>query len=619
MNLRASIVFCLSLLPVPAVAQSPIPSHYFGMHHNYALEWPTFHVGSRRSIVGPNWGGINPAEGTYNWQKLDNLLSALETRNADLLFNLGIYMPNWASSQPGVYCPDGNYGTCYPPKDMQTWETWVSAIVAHVREGLAPGAPGRIKYWELWNEPNDLGWWRGDMATMVDLARRAYRIIKAADPSAKIVTPGVYSAPWGGSYDGAKWTIDFLSACSTGDPCADIVAFHAYPSYDFSFGDAGALIAQGVIDPQAFPLMAEQSIIDPQKYKNIAATFGLEAVWNTEGGLSVWTNIPNATIYDVADPQTVKNWDLMAQYAVKATMLMQAGGVERSYWYAYDNRLTGLLWQWSDDLQGTALNPAGVAYGLMAAHFNGATPVSPVARQEMANAIRNPTASGAVVGQPGTMPTHWSVYKTDPGVNTAVVEAGSGYVDVRVWGTPSYNGLTYVLFEEAGVIASSLGKQWFGSFNQRLVGGSLDNVQVHVGVYEFSPGGPLTYSGAQTVPPTTLDHTLQRNLFMTPTRYPATASLAPVVAFQQVAGQAFDITLRLSSPHFDDGTRWIGTYSKPDNSSLILAWDSSGATSTLTVDPAYTQYQDLAGAFHPVSGNSVPLTLSPVFIIAGAP
>jgi hypothetical protein len=46
---------------------------------------------------------------------------------------------------------------------------------------------------------------------------------------------------------------------------------------------------------------------------------------------------------------------------------------------------------------------------------------------------------------------------------------------------------------------------------------------------------------------------------------------------------------------------------------VILAWDSS--KSPKVVYPGYTRYQDVSGAFHPITGNAVTLTNSPVFIL----
>jgi hypothetical protein len=597
--------------PQSSISLAPIPRAFFGMHNQgHAKEWPDLPVGSHRGNPGPNWIALNPSKGVFDWRGLEERLARLQAHDADLLLNLGLYMPRWASSRPDVFCPDGNFGTCYPPRDMADWEAWVSAVVRQ--------AAGRVKYWEIWNEPNDNGFWRGDMATMVDLARRAYRIIKAADPGAKILTPGVYSGPWGNENDGVEWTIDFLSRCSTGDPCADIVAYHAYPFHWFSLGDYKTLMAGGVVDPQRYELLGEQTIIDIQKYWNIAATFGLEGVWNTEGGLSVWS-VKGTSREDVLDQSTPKNWELTGQFAVKATMLMQAGGVGRSYWYSYDNRGHGLLWQWSDDGQGTGLNPAGLTYRLMATQFIGATPVSPVARQETANRIRNPEALGAVSGTPGVPPDGWSLIAPDAGrgVNTSIA-AGPGYIDIRVWGTPAAgaNGMTRLEFESAGAIRSGLDRQWFGSFHQSLIAGSYQHVTVHAGVVEYAEDGrTLGHGGAQTVPATALDHRRQRNLLMTRTRFAGCASVTPGLAFLYEPGKPFDITLRLSAPRLDDGTQWTGTYTKADGTALMLAWDSSSAGSTLAVDPRFTRYQDLAGTFHPITGNSVALTVAPVFIV----
>jgi hypothetical protein len=100
------------------------------------------------------------------------------------------------------------------------------------------------------------------------------------------------------------------------------------------------------------------------------------------------------------------------------------------------------------------------------------------------------------------------------------------------------------------------------------------------------------------------------------TRSPDCASVVPAVAFRYSAKQPFDITLRIGQLSLDDGTTWQGTYTRQDGSSVILAWDSSGHSPVLPLDPRYTQYEDVSGALHPIIGNQVTLTNAPIFILS---
>jgi hypothetical protein len=506
---------------------------------------------------------------------------------------------------------------------------WIAAVVGH--------ATGHIKYWEIWNEANDSSFYNGDIPTMVKLARQAYSTIKSIDPTAKVLTPSVYSDPTGATipHDGVAWMMEFLRQCSlppagsaTAPPCADILAYHAYPENWVEIGDQTLMnqrvihtaqgdIGVGVIDPASYPLLGEQAIIDVQKFKNIATTYGLEAVWSTEGGLGVWLKNPDGPLPScqavdcLTNPVFLQNRELSAQYAVKSTMLLQAGGLARSYWYSYDNIAHGYLWGG----QGTSLNQAGTAYALLG-QFVGTTPAAPVARQATPNRISNPIATGAVVGSPGSPPTSWQMIAAD-GLAISVVQVAGDAVDFRIQGTPT-NSRTFarIEFETPGAIASGQGSQWFGSFNQSLVAGSYNNVIVWTGLVEYdSSRQPLNYSGGQNAPATSLDYTLQRNVIMAITKNPNCAFVVPTVAFGYVAGQPFDITLRLARPSLDNGTTWKGTYTRPDGSSVILAWDSSGSPTVLPLDPGYTRYQDVSGNFNPIAGNQVTLTNAPVFIL----
>ena len=110
------------------------------------------------------------------------------SHGTEIIYTFG-KTPRWASTAPdaaGVYGP----GECAPPS-ISAWDQYVTAIVTN--------AAGRIKYWELWNEPDQANSYCGDLATMVTMAQHAYRIIKSIDPSAMVLSPsatGRTGATW---------------------------------------------------------------------------------------------------------------------------------------------------------------------------------------------------------------------------------------------------------------------------------------------------------------------------------------------------------------------------------------------------------------------------------------
>ena len=104
-------------------------------------------------------------------------------------------------------------------------------------------------------------------------------------------------------------------------------------------------------------------------------------IWNTEAS---WGD----DLY-LSDPAA------KAAFAVKQTMLLRAGGVERSYWYALDGSECPRCWGTLLNRDGT-LNEAGVAYQLMTQWFKGAEFSERLTRQRHPNMIQtsDPHATG---------------------------------------------------------------------------------------------------------------------------------------------------------------------------------------------------------------------------------
>src|SRR5206468_3300310 len=153
---------------------SGIPLTLFSMHVQSELfsgmPWPSVSFGSMRLWdTYTTWNDLNPSAGNFNWPALDRWLDAAQQHGVDVIYTFGA-TPTWASSNPTGKC-DYNPGACYPPANMQDWDNFVRAVATH--------AVGRIKYWEMWNEANQHGYWSGSIPALVTMTQHASAIIKS--------------------------------------------------------------------------------------------------------------------------------------------------------------------------------------------------------------------------------------------------------------------------------------------------------------------------------------------------------------------------------------------------------------------------------------------------------
>jgi hypothetical protein len=79
-----------------------------------------------------------------------------------------------------------------PPADFDRYARIVKHIVLHYNRGWANGFHYRIRYWEIWNEP-DLGkvFWSGTPQQYFELYAKLARAVKDADPEALVGGPAI--------------------------------------------------------------------------------------------------------------------------------------------------------------------------------------------------------------------------------------------------------------------------------------------------------------------------------------------------------------------------------------------------------------------------------------------
>lgn len=83
----------------------------------------------------------------YDFTFTDNLLEELLKNNCEPYFRLGVTIENFS--------PIKEY-RINPPKDFAKWARICEKVIRHYNEGWANGFEFGIKYWEIWNEPEDL-------------------------------------------------------------------------------------------------------------------------------------------------------------------------------------------------------------------------------------------------------------------------------------------------------------------------------------------------------------------------------------------------------------------------------------------------------------------------------
>jgi len=119
----------------------------------------------------------------YDFTFTDLLLSALVENGVEPFFRLGVTIEGFSHIK---------YYRIAPPKDFHKWAVICEHVVRHYNEGWADGFRFNIRYWEIWNEPennhdiNHNNMWRGTKEEFFRLYEVAAKHLKACFPEIKV-------------------------------------------------------------------------------------------------------------------------------------------------------------------------------------------------------------------------------------------------------------------------------------------------------------------------------------------------------------------------------------------------------------------------------------------------
>ncbi|MFN7998747.1 MAG: carbohydrate binding domain-containing protein [Bryobacteraceae bacterium] len=270
------------------------------------VPWPEARFGTLRLWdSGTTWAALEPARGVWNWQPLDTWVAAAEQHGVpDILLTLG-QTPPWASSNPD----DVNYigaGAPAPPVNNQDWSDYVSAVAQRYK--------GRIRYYEIWNEPNDPTYYSGTVAQLAALTALAYDIIKETDPENTVLSPAAYEPGY----------LDQLLQAGIASN-VDVIAHHFYET-------------------------------PPEVTATAIANVRLVMATNNAGSIPLWDT--EAASGDETVPE-----DLAAAYLVRKYLVDLAFGSIRFDWYAWGKATSFCVGTEENDPR--VLTKAGRSFGIL--------------------------------------------------------------------------------------------------------------------------------------------------------------------------------------------------------------------------------------------------------------
>lgn len=197
------------------------------------------------------------------------------------------------------------------------------------------------------------------------------------------------------------------------------------------------------------------------------------------------------------------------------------------------------------------------------------------------NYIRNSTMAGAIVGNPGTVPTNWSSFFSNAtGVSAEVIATGTtsgfNYIDIKLSGTIGATTASpqYALnFETTTAIIATSGQTWTGSAYIALIGGSLTGLNdLYIDVVERSATGTYLL-GSQTNIYSAVNSTLQRYSSTRLFNQPTVGRTSHRVVTNLIDGQNLNATFRIAAPQLElssAATAFIPTTNAPVTTGVPL-------------------------------------------------
>lgn len=276
-----------------------------------------------------HWYRIQRTPAATDWSFTDAMVARARADDLEILAVLG-HPPGWATSLQS----DDPYQNSFAAPDPARFAAWAAQTVARYR--------GQIRYWQIWNEPDNPHFWypAPDPVAYAALVHATATAIARVAPDAVLVSAGVN--PFDTSYLRAAAAHGLWNS-------VDIIAIHPYVNPR---------------DPQTAHLETAIDGLTP-----LMSRYGSKPVWATEIGWGSAASDRDPP--DRADPQR------QAAALATAIPILWRSGISHVFWYS-----------WKDERH----NPYGLyAWGSGPDDYSQPKPALAAARALLAGQL--PTAS----------------------------------------------------------------------------------------------------------------------------------------------------------------------------------------------------------------------------------
>jgi hypothetical protein len=157
---------------------------------------------------------------SYDFARTDAYLGAIVKAGAQIVYRLGESIEHTKRKY-----------RVHPPADPARWAAACLGVIRHYNEGWANGFHFNIRYWEIWNEPeNRPAMWTGTDEDYFRLYTVTAKAIKARYPDLAVGGP---SAGWSGPVEGERlrptpFAAGLLAACQREGAPVDFFSWHIY-------------------------------------------------------------------------------------------------------------------------------------------------------------------------------------------------------------------------------------------------------------------------------------------------------------------------------------------------------------------------------------------------------
>lgn len=184
-----------------------------------------YRAGARVNRFQLNWWDVEPAPGQRTFDAADRAVETITAAGLEVTLLLTA-PPAWARRPGSDWVPAGLDRPWDDPANA--WGAFVYATVERFK--------GRVRYYEMYNEPDLDRFWDGSPEEYAALLATAYRAAKAADPDAQVIIAGM--AHWSRPQfaEQVLHALRQLPDAAANNHFFDIAAWHWYSRADQLYG-----------------------------------------------------------------------------------------------------------------------------------------------------------------------------------------------------------------------------------------------------------------------------------------------------------------------------------------------------------------------------------------------